>query len=279
MNTYDLSRNFWNWAFDNPEKISPNHAAIYFFAVEHCNRLGWKKKFGFPSQMTMDAIGIKKHTTYIKYFNDLVEWNFFDLLQKASNQYSANIISLTNAMPKKGEALDKAFVKHGEKQTLGMGKSKRSIDKQETIEQEKINNTVFSFSEFWDKYPNKVGKKDSEKKYKNISESDRLKIKDTIDSFINHKPFFKYTHPNPSTYLNQNRWDDEIGEKTMSKNIIIDYLNSINVRVEETPYKREETLIEQEKKYIQTHKSKGMGMMLSEYVQRRTQLVLDNGVL
>lgn len=150
MNAYELSRNFWNWSFDNPEKVSVNHSAIYFFAIEHCNRLGWKEKFGFPSQMTMDAIGIKKHSTYIRYFNDLVEFGFFELVQKSKNQYSSNIIRLTNALPKKDEALDKAFVKHGAKQTesmgSGMGQSKRSIDKQinkETIEpinQEQTNN-------------------------------------------------------------------------------------------------------------------------------------------
>ena len=129
MNSYDLSRHFWNWAFDNPEKISPNHCAVYFFAVEHCNRLGWKLKFGFPSQMTMDAIGIKKHSTYIRYFNDLVEFGFFELIQKSKNQYSSNIISLTSALPEKGVAMDKAIVKHTAKQTESNGQSKRSIDK------------------------------------------------------------------------------------------------------------------------------------------------------
>lgn len=136
MNSYDLSRNFWNWAFDNPEKISPNHAAVYFFAIEHCNRLGWKQKFGFPSQMTMDAIGIKKHSTYIRYFNDLVEFGFFDLIQKSKNQYSSNIICLTNATPKKGEAMDKAMLnhrdKHGEKQ-----KEYNKTTKQETTKRKR----------------------------------------------------------------------------------------------------------------------------------------------
>jgi DNA gyrase inhibitor GyrI len=47
MNSYELSRNFYDWAFENPEKIKPNHAALYFFAIEHCNRLAWKEKFGF----------------------------------------------------------------------------------------------------------------------------------------------------------------------------------------------------------------------------------------
>jgi hypothetical protein len=130
---YDLSRNFFDFCFENPELISPNHSAIYFFAIEHCNRLGWKRKYGFPTQMAMDAIGIKKHSTYIRYFNDLVEWGFFELVQKSQNQYSSNIISLTSAMPKNGKALGKAIGKHRAKQTetngQSTGQTKRSIDK------------------------------------------------------------------------------------------------------------------------------------------------------
>lgn len=121
MNIYDLSRSFWNWAYDNPEKIHPTHAAIYFFAIEHSNRLGWKEKFGFPSQMTMDAVGISKHHTYQKYFNDLVDFGFFKLIQKSKNQYSSNIISLKSAMPKKGEALDKAWSKHAAERGHSLG--------------------------------------------------------------------------------------------------------------------------------------------------------------
>ena len=144
INSYDLSRNWFNFCFENPEKISPNHTAIYFFAIEHCNRLGWKEKFGFPTQMAMDAIGIKKHQTYIKYFYDLVDWGFFKLVQRAKNQYSSNIITLVSAVPKKGKALDKAIIKHMAKQTestgqstgQSIGQSKDSILKQETIEQQ-----------------------------------------------------------------------------------------------------------------------------------------------
>lgn len=84
--------------------------------------------------MAMDAIGIKKHETYIRYFNDIVEWGFFRLVQKSTNQYSSNIISLVSAIPKKGKALDKAFLKHRGKQTQPIGESNRSIYKQGTIE-------------------------------------------------------------------------------------------------------------------------------------------------
>jgi len=153
MNSYDLSRTWFDFCFDNPEKISPNHTAIYFFAIEHCNRLGWKKKFGFPSQMTMDAIGIKKNQTYTKYFNDLVEWGFFELIQKSKNQWSANIITLISAMPKNGKALDKAIMKHAAKQLEGTGQSNSTIVKQINKETKKqIEIPKYIDSSLWDEF-------------------------------------------------------------------------------------------------------------------------------
>lgn len=149
INSYELSRKWFDWSFENPEKISPNHAAIYFFAIEHCNRLGWRNKFGFPTQMVMDAIGIKKHQTYIKYFNDLVEWGFFELVQKSINQYSANIISLISAKPKSGKALDKAIITHAAKQINPIGQSNSSIDKPYNhITNKPINNINQYFLDF-----------------------------------------------------------------------------------------------------------------------------------
>lgn len=150
IKSYDLSRRFWNWAFENPELMSPSLASIYFFAIEHCNRLGGKKKFGFPSQMTMDAVGISKHQTYIKYFNQLVEHGFIEIVQKSKNQYSANIISIPSAMPEKDKALDKAFIKHKAKQTPNQWQSNGqstyesdgNIDKQVNNEQTNTKKSV-----------------------------------------------------------------------------------------------------------------------------------------
>ena len=128
MNGYELSRNWFDWCFENPEKIKPNHTALYFFAVEHCNRLGWKKKYGMPTTMAMEAIGIKSYNTYINTLNDLVEWGFISMVQRSKNQYSANIVALSNFDKALDKALDKAFIKHGTKQSESID----SIDKQET---------------------------------------------------------------------------------------------------------------------------------------------------
>lgn len=132
MNSYDLSRTFFNYSFENPEKINTNHIAIYFFAIEHCNRLGWKDKFGFPSQMVMEAVGIKNWRTYSKHLNDLVEYGFIKMIEKSKNQYSSNIIAIVKNTKATTKALDKALQKHHTKHIQSIV----SIDKQETSKQE-----------------------------------------------------------------------------------------------------------------------------------------------
>jgi hypothetical protein len=117
MNYFSLMRDFWDFAFENPERIKPNHCAIFCFAVEHCNRLGWKEKFGFPSGMAMDAVGMKCYNSYIKAFNDLVDFGFFHLVEKSRNQWSSNTIALSKFDKALDRALDKAIVKHSTKQS------------------------------------------------------------------------------------------------------------------------------------------------------------------
>jgi len=139
LNSYNLSREWFNFSFDNPEKIRAIHTAILFFAIEHCNRLGWKEKFGFPSQMAMDAIGVKNWHTYAKGLNELVDFGFIKMIQKSKNQYSSNVISLKVGTPKKREALDKALSKHATKHTTKQARSTPqsidSINKQGTSKQ------------------------------------------------------------------------------------------------------------------------------------------------
>jgi hypothetical protein len=141
---YELSRNWFDFCFENTDLITPTHTAVYFFCIEHCNRLGWKSKFGLPTQMAMEAIGVKNWRTYTKAFNDIVDWGFIKIIQKSKNQYSSNIIAIvknTKALPKaiteanattdteanteaatvkNTKALSKAIQKHSQKQRNGI---------------------------------------------------------------------------------------------------------------------------------------------------------------
>ncbi len=237
MNSYELMRPFWDWSYDNPEKIKPVHISVFHFAIEHCNRMGWKKKFGFPSQMTMEAIGVKSYKTYINALNDLVEWGFIEMIERSRNQYSSNIIALVKYTKASTKALDKALPKHGSKQPQSTDQSIDSIIKQlnnkqynlkqlnkvydhldnvlskeeETEKPQTPKIDLYPFETFWNLYDKKTGKDKSEKKWYTIPESERKKI-------IDHIPKYKISQPekrfrkNPLTYLNNKSWNDEIIE-------------------------------------------------------------------
>jgi len=93
-NGYQLTKNWFEFAFENPEKVSPNHFALMFWLIELNNRLGWKEKFGLPTVPTMELLRIKSYNTYKKILFELIEWKFITLIQKAKNQYTSNIITL-----------------------------------------------------------------------------------------------------------------------------------------------------------------------------------------
>ena len=128
MDVYKLSRSWFDFAFENTDMIAPIHSAIYFFAIEQCNRLGWKEKFGFPSSLAMEAIGVRSYNTYSKALNELVDWGFIIMIKKSTNQHTSNIIGLSKfnepRVKANVKALDKAIVKQGTKQ----GESNYSID-------------------------------------------------------------------------------------------------------------------------------------------------------
>ena len=140
MNTYVMSRRFWDWSYANPRLVKPIHSAIYFFAIDHCNRIGWKREYGFPTVMTMEAIGISSYNTYKKGLDDLVEWGFIQMLERSKNQYSSNIIALSffdeadYEAPDK--ALDRAVYKHGVEHGRSTVQRTVSIYKQENKEPE-----------------------------------------------------------------------------------------------------------------------------------------------
>lgn len=148
MNSYELSRCWFNFCFENPEKIKPVHTAMYFFIIDHCNRLGWKEKFGLPMEMTKEAIGIYNYRTYSNTLKDLIEWGFVEEIQKSKNQYSSTIIAIVKNTKASAEATTKALDKAMQKQ----GQSIVCIDKPNNNKpnnnREKVTPSYEEFSDF-----------------------------------------------------------------------------------------------------------------------------------
>lgn len=70
---------------------------------------------------------------------------------------------------------------------------------------------VVSFSRWYDAYPSKVGRKVAEKAWKAATDKPALEV--MLDKLTEQKTTRKWREgiiPNPATYLNQGRWDDEV---------------------------------------------------------------------
>lgn len=183
MNSYDLSRKWFDYSFENTGVIKPVHTSIYFFAIEHCNRLGWKENFGFPTTMVMEALSIKSYNTYSKALNEIVDLGFLKMVEKSKNQFSSNIIALSNFDKATNKALDKALIKHTSKQSestiQSISQSIDSINKQINKKQETINKeTRNQLKDFHKSLGNYLKDVDVSKK----QDLEKLLLKDVDDS-------------------------------------------------------------------------------------------------
>lgn len=91
-------------------------------------------------------------------------------------------------------------------QTIHYKNSKESkLNKDISLESD-----VYSFDEFWNDYDKKVGEKGKiERKFKALTDKDKLNIKEHIPKYKRSQPD-KQFRKNPETYLNNKSWNDEI---------------------------------------------------------------------
>ena len=136
MNTFVLSKNIFNWSFDNPDKSNTNMIALYFFLIDINNRLGWVGSFGITAKECMSAIGIKSHNTYKKALDELIQNNFVLIVKQSTNQYTANIISLVNIKDINKSTLDSAISNFNEPTRKQQESNKKAHDEPTRKQQE-----------------------------------------------------------------------------------------------------------------------------------------------
>lgn len=107
MNGYELSKLWFEWCHGTKERYTTNHAALYFYLIELCNSLNWKVAFGLPTEKTMDILSIKSHKTYYQTLQDLANWGFIDILEKAKNQHQSTRICLGKNFKSNAKATQK----------------------------------------------------------------------------------------------------------------------------------------------------------------------------
>jgi hypothetical protein len=142
-NGYDLSRRWFDFAFENAE-AKCQHTALFMWIIELNNRLGWKEQFGLPTHATMEGLHIGNKSTYINALRDLAKWNFIQIVSESKNQYASTVVSLCRSKKVTAHvtALDTALIH----QSNGIDMGSVPIDKQRNQETKKPRNNRVVFT-------------------------------------------------------------------------------------------------------------------------------------
>ena len=101
-------------------------------------------------------------------------------------------------------------------------KQQKSNNKQEYKNNKNVKNINYTFKEFWNLYDYKVGSRDKVKrKWESLSDDIRDKIMLQLPVYIKSTPD-KQFRKHPSTYLNNESWNDEILSKNNLENYKLD---------------------------------------------------------
>jgi len=133
MNGYNLTRTWFNFRYDNPDKCKSVHTELYLFIVDLWNRLGQKEKFGLSTFNTMELLNIGSRNTYYKILKDLEDFGFIKTIQKSENQHQSRIIAISKIEQPSKQSLDQANIQATEQPPLQPSEqSPEHIDEQET---------------------------------------------------------------------------------------------------------------------------------------------------
>jgi hypothetical protein len=176
----------------------------------------------------LDILLLKK---IIKIENDFL---IIDFLNEQMENISETSQKRREAVLKRWEKVKQINTSVSEINTSVLQKDTEKIREDKEIEKEKENNVVFaeiiefSFDDFWSLYPNKTGKKTAKQKFDKLTKQQKEKIEQHLPFFINHKPFKDYNHPHATTYLNQERYNDEIQTTNINLTSTQNELNNIS---------------------------------------------------
>ncbi len=134
MDGYTLSRQWFDFAFDNPDKNTSTEWILYMWIVENWNRNWQKEKFWLPTFHSMCACGIKSPNTYHKALKNLISYGFIKIIQESKNQNTSTIITLSAYSKIKSadkSALDSALIRQVSQQVSKPEEHNKQINKEQ----------------------------------------------------------------------------------------------------------------------------------------------------
>lgn len=107
MNTYLISKAFFEKIYDIPEAKPPD-IALFFYIIDLANRLGWPKHVPLKTDVTLASIKVGNRKTLKRSLENLNNWRIIEIISWAKNQYDATNIVRIKCFDIKAKALSKA---------------------------------------------------------------------------------------------------------------------------------------------------------------------------
>ena len=196
-------------------QVGGNACKVYLLIVRKTR--GWQKEKDYISYSQIQKITGISSATVSKAIDELSKLGLIKV--KTGNEKSANQYSLNDSFCtlKNEVGIEKPTLKNEvatlENKAQGTLKTKDTENNLSKTTKDKTNDVCvlkISFDDFWNLYDKKVGDKEKIKtKWEKLKDSER-------EAIMNHLPLYKKSQPNkkyrkdPSTYLNNKSWNDEI---------------------------------------------------------------------
>ena len=195
-------------------KLSGNACKIYLLIVRKTR--GWNKPADFISfSQIRKFTGISSNETINKAMDELVNYRLVKVKngnQKTSNEYYINDFGITETVKGESLAITENVKAITETVNQPITETVNTKTTNKTTNKKQVGECTLNvpFDDFWNLYDKKVGDKEKIKtKWGKLKDSER-------EALMNHLPLYKKSQPNkkyrkdPSTYLNNKSWNDEI---------------------------------------------------------------------
>ena len=216
-------------------KLSGNACKIYLLIVRKTR--GWNKPADFISfSQIRKFTGISSNETINKAMDELVNYRLVKVKngnQKTSNEYYINDFGITENVKGESLAITENVKAITETVNQPITETVNTKTTNKTTNKKQVGERVLNvpFDDFWNLYDKKVGDKEKIKtKWGKLKDSER-------EAIMNHLPLYKKSQPNkkyrkdPSTYLNNKSWSDEIIFDDGSQPVSHDYTDQAALSV------------------------------------------------
>lgn len=217
MELYALTDAFYTRLAINP--MSAGQIALWHALVRIANKSGWAEWVTIAGctlgQHTgLSSTGIKKAR------NELKQRGLIDFKPNGTKATRYKVIDIAKSVQVRDQKRDQERDQVGDQVRVALTDNKQETNPPSAPKGErKPPAWEERFDRFWAAYPNKVGKDAARRAWAKRKPSEEL-LKQMLEALEEQKCTKKWTVeggrfvPNPATWLNQGRWEDEVQQET-----------------------------------------------------------------